>query len=314
MDPDGAVHENLHRVNLQVLRVELTAEALELLQPLFGLPRRRDHIAAVDINGKLSLLVHLTKSGVDPLMEGGTLRNTGIKDRVHTGIQGEVDPAGQRRVDLLIAQIHCAVENNRHRSRAFNDFSGQVSVFSLIITESGNRVRCVVRNSVAGQKPGVHPDAMAFHFLDLKLAVRADRVKILLHKLFAVERLLLHGKSVTLQTGLFPDHLRHDVQGFLLSAANDEPVDRCVLKADGPGHVGMAVYYAGHDEFSFKIRDLSLILRKAVLIANIQELSILHNKRAGQRFFLIRSEYFCVLDDPVRRNPICITYTTAAYA
>ena len=75
---------------------------------------RRDHIAAVNINRQLSLQVQRAQTLVNPLVELGIARDARIKDRAHTHINREIDPALKRRVDLLIGQLHGAVEHDRN--------------------------------------------------------------------------------------------------------------------------------------------------------------------------------------------------------
>ena len=102
---------------------------------------------------------------------------------------------------------------------------------------------------------------------------------------------------------MLPDIIRYKIQRALFAlAGNHFPKSRYADQiVSGPhGYMDVAVDNTGHNEFTVEIFHLSVICRKSVLIANIDELSVLHNKRAGQRFFLIRSKDDCVFDDPVR--------------
>ena len=79
----GTVHEDLHGMDLQVLRVILTPHPLQLLKPLLCILRCIDHEAAVNIDRQLSHLIQLFQALVNLLMELRRSRNTGVKYRTH---------------------------------------------------------------------------------------------------------------------------------------------------------------------------------------------------------------------------------------
>ena len=148
MDLLGAIHENLHGMNLKVLRVILALYALQLLQALLGVLLCVDHKAAVNINGQLSLPVQLTQTLIDLLVELHISRKPGIKHRGNSEFDCKIDPTLKRRVNLLIGQFHRAVENDANFSCAFVHISGYMSVFSYIKGKSRYGIRRVVCNAV----------------------------------------------------------------------------------------------------------------------------------------------------------------------
>ena len=79
-------------MHLQVLRIKFMIQAFQVLHSLRHLTRLRDHIAAVNINRQLALLVHLFQSSVNPLMEIIALRDSGIKDSNHACIYRKFNP------------------------------------------------------------------------------------------------------------------------------------------------------------------------------------------------------------------------------
>ena len=103
MDLLRAVLENFQGVDIQMFRVICTLEALELLQAFLSLPVGCNHIAAVNINGQLSLLIQLAQALINPLMERGETRNTGVKDTRHTGAYRKINLSS--RVFLSLHQV-----------------------------------------------------------------------------------------------------------------------------------------------------------------------------------------------------------------
>ena len=132
MELEGAVHEELQGMNFQVLRIIFLLHALKLPYAFFRLPGGRDHIAAIDIDGQLSLLIQSPKAGVDMLMEFRISRNTGVKNCCHTDTDAEINPALNRSVNLRIRLVHCSVQNDRQLRRAFAHFSGDMSILTHI--------------------------------------------------------------------------------------------------------------------------------------------------------------------------------------
>ena len=134
MDLLRAVHEYLHGMDLQVFRVKLTPEPLQLLNAFFHFPWRRDDIASIDINRKFALLVHIAQTLVDPFMERTEPRDAGIKGSGNTSAYRVIDPPLHSRVNLLIAQFHAAIKNDRHFRGAFKHVSCHMPVLTHIIT------------------------------------------------------------------------------------------------------------------------------------------------------------------------------------
>ena len=79
----GTIHEDLHGMDLQMLRIILTPQPLQFLKALLCIPRCIDHEAAVNINRQLSLFVQLAQALVNLLMELGSSRNTSVKYSTH---------------------------------------------------------------------------------------------------------------------------------------------------------------------------------------------------------------------------------------
>ena len=79
-------------MHLKVFRIKFTVKALKLFYRLRHLAGLCDHIAAVNINGKLSFLVHFFQSSVNSLMKIIAFRNTGIKDTHDPCIYRKIDP------------------------------------------------------------------------------------------------------------------------------------------------------------------------------------------------------------------------------
>ena len=82
--------------------MKLAVEPLYLLHDLHHFLRMGEGIASVDIDGQLSLFVHITQVLIDPLMKLLALRPACVKDCAHAGFDGEINPALKRRVDLLV--------------------------------------------------------------------------------------------------------------------------------------------------------------------------------------------------------------------
>ena len=73
-----------------------------------------------------------------------------------------------------------------------------MSVFPHIVAEPGNGIRRVVCNAVPLKNLRVYPDAVRFALQDYDLAVRADRVEILLCNILIMQEFPFQKEPVTL--------------------------------------------------------------------------------------------------------------------
>ena len=119
-------------------------------------------------------------------------------------------------------------------------------------------------------------------FLNLQFSIRANRVQLFLREVFVVQIFFVEDIAIASHPGILPDILGDDIQSFLFAAAMKHLSNVTHQLVSGPhGYMDMAVDNTGHNEFPVEIFHLSVIRRKSVLIANIDELSVLHNKCAG---------------------------------
>ena len=88
-----------------MLCVELTIEALHTLHGLTQFGRLGEHIASVDVDRQFALPVKIAQLLVDSLVDIIVLGEPGVKNRAHAILHTEVNPAGDRRRDLLIGQV-----------------------------------------------------------------------------------------------------------------------------------------------------------------------------------------------------------------
>ena len=295
----GAIHEDLHGMDLQVLRIILTPHPLQFLKTLLCIPRIIDHEAAVNIHRQLSLQVQLMQAFVNLLVELCSPRDTGVKYCTNSVFGRKIDPAFQRCINLFIGQFHRTVENNRNFCCNLNHISGHMSVFPYIEGKSRHGIQSVVIDAVLLKDPGVHPDTVPLSFLDQDLSVRTDCIELLFYDILSVQVYFLQGESVPLLPRILPDIFRHNVQRFLFAVRRNAFPRVCILKANRHGHMDMAVKDTGHDELSAEVRDLSLIPGKAGLIAHIDEFPVLHHKGGSLGMVFVSCKDFCVFNDTV---------------
>ena len=101
-DSQGSIHEYLKGMYIQVLAVELLAEALYLLHHFLHLLGVRERNASVDIYWQLALFVQLVQTFIDTFVERFALRKTCVEDNSHTGLYRIIDPTQEFCIDLLI--------------------------------------------------------------------------------------------------------------------------------------------------------------------------------------------------------------------
>ena len=145
----GAVHENLHGMDLHVLGIVLALETLQFLQPFLCITFCVYYKTAVNINGQSSLLVQLAQTLIYLLMELHIPGEAGIKDCGYSVFDGEINPTLKRRVNLLIGQLHGTVQDDGNFRCAFIHVSGHMSVLTHIIGKSGNGIRRIVVNAMS---------------------------------------------------------------------------------------------------------------------------------------------------------------------
>ena len=172
-----------------------------------------------------------------------------------------------------------------------------MSVFSHIIAQTRNRIRRVICDAVFLEDAGVYPYTVSFPFVDLQFTVRADRVKVFFGDLFPIQESFFQKKFVAFHAGILLDIIRHKVQRFLFAIAFKTLADLPVLESDRKCYMDMSINDTRHDEFPFKICNLSFKIRKAGLIANIDELAVFDRQGRCQRHFFICSEYFRIFND-----------------
>ena len=92
-------------MDLQVLRIEFPVKTLRFLNSLLYFAMIRQDIASVNIDRQLPLPVQIAQMRVDPLMDIIMLRETGVKDAVHTRFYRIINPPRDRCFDLLVGQM-----------------------------------------------------------------------------------------------------------------------------------------------------------------------------------------------------------------
>ncbi len=160
---EGAVHKDFQGMHFQVLAVILAAKALHFLYGLVHLAGAGEHVAAVDVGGQFSFLVHLAQDVIHPLVDGVMLREAGVEDRADAYLFGILYPALEGRPDLIFRKVVHPVEKNGPAG-SFERIAGYVAVLSYIIGKSGNRIRCIIGNAHPFQNLGVDPVAVALPF------------------------------------------------------------------------------------------------------------------------------------------------------
>ena len=275
---------------------------------------RRDHIASIDINRQFSLQVQIKQTLVNPLVEFGIARDAGIKDTAHAHRYGIINPPLKRRVNLLIGQIHGAVEHDWNFRRPFKYISGDMSILADIVAQARHGIRGVVRNAVPLKDLAVHPDAVSLRFLNLKLAIGTECIEIFFCDFFPLVQVLsVEQESVTFLAGVLCNIVGHTVQKPLLAPAQNLFADLRIFESDGQGHVHMAVDDAGHDELAAQVRHLAFVGLQAGFIAHIDEFAVLDGQGRGKGTLAVRREDFCVFDDFVCFHG-CISLFCSPYA
>ena len=273
----GTVHKDFQRVHFHVLGVEFLPEALHSLHRLLHLCGLGKHIASVHIDRQLSLLVQILQVFVNALIHPVVFWETGIEDTTHTILYGAVQPAQNRRADLLVSQVVYTVKEHGPTGSLVR-VSCQVAILAHKIGQPRNRIRRFIGKTVCCQDSGIHPVAVHFALQNQHLCVRAYRVQLFLCEFFPSQARPFHHESVTLQARIFLNPICHKGQAFLFCRTHHRNAQIQILKSYAGSNMDVAVNKAWQDEFASQVKNFALVSRKTCFVAHINKFAVLHHK------------------------------------